>query len=57
MLGVVLTLLVIAIVLAIIGFSTAIAALKILFWIFLALFVISLIAHLISGGRGRPIVT
>jgi uncharacterized membrane protein YtjA (UPF0391 family) len=56
MLGLVLTLLIITIILAILGFSLAMAALKVLFWIFLALFIISLIAHLFRG-HGRPIVT
>ncbi len=43
-------------VLAITGFSMAVAVLKVLFWIFLALLVIDLILWLASGGR-RPIAT
>ena len=57
MLSLVLTLLVITVVLAIIGFSTTYAVLKVLFWIFLALFLISLIAHLAGGGTRRPIIS
>ncbi len=52
----VLVLLVITVALAILGFSTAIAALKILFWIFLALLVISFIVSLVTPGR-RGIAT
>jgi uncharacterized membrane protein YtjA (UPF0391 family) len=51
MLGLVLTFLIIAIVLAIIGYSLTIAALKVLFWIFLVLFLISLFSHLAGGRR------
>ncbi len=53
MLWTVLVLLVITVVLAIIGFSTAVVALKVLFWIFLALLVISLIASLVTPGGRR----
>ncbi len=52
----VLLLALITVVLAIIGFSTALFVVKILFWVFLALLVISLIVSLITPGR-RGIAT
>ncbi len=55
MLGWVLTFLVLAIICAILGFGVLAAAAagiaKILFYIFIAIFIVSLIAHLTRGGR------
>ncbi len=51
MLWTVFILLLITIVLAIVGFSTAAAAVQVLFWIFLALLVVSLIVWLATGRR------
>jgi uncharacterized membrane protein YtjA (UPF0391 family) len=51
--------LVVALAAAVLGFTTvagaALGAAKILFWIFAALFVISLVMHL-ARGRGTPTV-
>ena len=55
MLWTVLILLLITIVLAIIGFSAAVTAVKVLFWIFLALLVVSLVVWLASGRRTTPL--
>lgn len=50
------TFLVIALIAALLGFTsvagTAIGIAKILFYIFLVLFLVSLVSHLFRGGRG-----
>lgn len=55
MLWTVFILLLITVVLAIVGFSTAAAAVEVLFWIFLALLVVSLIVWLATGRRTTPL--
>jgi uncharacterized membrane protein YtjA (UPF0391 family) len=47
----VLVLLVITAALAVLGFTAHLFVLKVLFWVFLALLVISFIASLLTGGR------
>lgn len=53
-----LTFLVIALIAAVLGFTSiagaAIGIAKILFYIFLILFLVSLVSHLFRGGRGAP---
>jgi len=52
------TFLVVALIAALLGFTgiagTAIGIAKILFYVFLILFVVSLFSHLFRGGRGAP---
>jgi uncharacterized membrane protein YtjA (UPF0391 family) len=52
------TFLVIALIAAVLGFTSiagaAIGIAKILFYVFLVLFLVSLVSHLFRGGRGAP---
>jgi len=52
------TFLVVALIAALLGFTgiagTAIGIAKILFYVFLILFVVSLFSHVFRGGRGAP---
>jgi uncharacterized membrane protein YtjA (UPF0391 family) len=52
------TFLVIALIAAVLGFTSiagaAIGIAKILFYVFLILFLVSLVSHLFRGGRGAP---
>jgi uncharacterized membrane protein YtjA (UPF0391 family) len=56
MLGWALTFLVVALVAAVLGFTSvagaAMGIAKILFFVFLVLFAVSLVMHLVRGGRG-----
>jgi uncharacterized membrane protein YtjA (UPF0391 family) len=58
MLGWALTFLVVALVAAVLGFTSvagaAMGIAKILFFVFLVLFAVSLVMHLMRGGRGVP---
>ncbi len=56
MIGLIVAFLIIAVLAAIFGFGgiagTAIHFAIIVFWIFVALFVLALLVHLVTGGRG-----
>ena len=58
MLGWALTFLVVALIAAVLGFTSvagaAMGIAKILFFVFLVLFAVSLVMHLVRGGRGVP---
>ncbi len=58
MLGWALTFLVVALLAGLLGFTTiagaAMGVAKILFYIFVVLFLVSLVMHLVRGGRGLP---
>jgi uncharacterized membrane protein YtjA (UPF0391 family) len=58
MLGWALTFLVVALIAGLLGFTTiagaAMGIAKILFYVFLVLFLVSIVMHFVRGGRGMP---